>query len=111
MADEVSEFGGEMDSVTGGDPACEVDVPLSAFRVCYIGCFGEVEEDSDSFTGYPACVIGHSVAPLWFWGSGRVYKSWVDNVQGKRGRAARLARGAHNPKVGSSNLPPATKYP
>ena len=27
---------------------------------------------------------------------------------GKRGRAARLARGAHNPKVGSSNLPPAT---
>jgi len=28
--------------------------------------------------------------------------------KGKRGRAARLARGAHNPKVGSSNLPPAT---
>ncbi len=26
----------------------------------------------------------------------------------ERGRAARLARGAHNPKVGSSNLPPAT---
>jgi hypothetical protein len=27
----------------------------------------------------------------------------------ERGGAARLARGAHNPKVGSSNLPPATK--
>ena len=29
-------------------------------------------------------------------------------ISGERGGAARLARGAHNPKVGSSNLPPAT---
>ena len=37
-----------------------------------------------------------------------VYKR-IDCLFGsERGRAARLARGAHNPKVGSSNLPPAT---
>ena len=40
--------------------------------------------------------------------SHRVYKR-IDCLFGaERGRAARLARGAHNPKVGSSNLPPAT---
>jgi len=40
--------------------------------------------------------------------SHRVYKR-IDCLFGsERGGAARLARGAHNPKVGSSNLPPAT---
>ena len=41
------------------------------------------------------------------WGSD-VYKSMVGYVLVERGGAARLARGAHNPEVGSSNLPPAT---
>jgi hypothetical protein len=41
-------------------------------------------------------------------GAGRVYKIMVGVCVLERGRAARLARGAHNPKVGSSNLPPAT---
>ena len=43
-------------------------------------------------------------------GSHRVYKR-IDCLFGsERGGAARLARGAHNPKVGSSNLPPATNF-
>ncbi len=41
------------------------------------------------------------------WG-GEVYKSMEWYVLVERGGAARLARGAHNPEVGSSNLPPAT---
>ena len=41
------------------------------------------------------------------WG-GEVYKSMEWYVLLERGGAARLARGAHNPEVGSSNLPPAT---
>ncbi len=41
------------------------------------------------------------------WG-GDVYKSMEWYVLVERGGAARLARGAHNPEVGSSNLPPAT---
>ena len=39
---------------------------------------------------------------------GEVYKSMEWYVLVERGGAARLARGAHNPEVGSSNLPPAT---
>ena len=39
---------------------------------------------------------------------GEVYKSMEGYVLVERGGAARLARGAHNPEVGSSNLPPAT---
>ena len=39
---------------------------------------------------------------------GEVYKSMEGYGLLERGGAARLARGAHNPEVGSSNLPPAT---
>lgn len=39
---------------------------------------------------------------------GEVYKRMEGYGLLERGGAARLARGAHNPKVGSSNLPPAT---
>ena len=55
------------------------------------------------------CLSGILVAFLSVFGcGGRVYKRMVVDRFLERGRAARLARGAHNPKVGSSNLPPAT---
>ena len=68
--------------------------------------FSLVVEDTYSLLGdvslaasahFCVCLVSH-----------RVYKR-IDCLFGtERGGAARLARGAHNPKVGSSNLPPAT---
>ena len=97
-----------MYAIPARDPTREGSVALRSLGVCPLEALGEGEEYLDSLVGYSSSVVGHLVSTLGLGESGRVYKSWVDIVAGKRGRAARLARGAHNPKVGSSNLPPAT---
>jgi hypothetical protein len=68
--------------------------------------FGLVVEDAYALVGdVSLAASAHFCVCL---GSHRVYKR-IDCLFGsERGGAARLARGAHNPKVGSSNLPPAT---
>ena len=106
--DEVLEVGWEVDSVPAREAAGEYNVSLRPLGVFQLLLLGEVKEYSYPLPGDPSRVVGHSFSLLGLGESGRVYKSWVDILGGKRGRAARLARGAHNPKVGSSNLPPAT---
>ena len=99
------EIGGEVDAVAGGQSHGEADVAVGAFRVCSAGPLGLVEEDAYPLEGdSPRVTHG----PRLLGGEGEIYKSWVAIASAERGRAARLARGAHNPKVGSSNLPPAT---
>ena len=101
-----------MNAVSARDAAGEGRVPLRPLRVLPLLTHGECEEYPDPLGGYSSRVVWHRISPLGLGESGRVYKSWVAIFGGKRGRAARLARGAHNPKVGSSNLPPATtSYP
>jgi hypothetical protein len=74
--------------------------------VCGVGLFGLVVEDVYALVGdVSLAASAHFCVCV---GSHRVYKR-IDCLFGsERGGAARLARGAHNPKVGSSNLPPAT---
>ena len=108
-ADAAPEFAWNMNAVPAGYLPGQGGVALRPLGVCSLEALGECEEYSYSFVGYSSGVVGHRVSTLGLGESGRVYKSWVAIFGGKRGRAARLARGAHNPKVGSSNLPPATK--
>ena len=71
-----------------------------------VDVFGLLVEDAYSLLGdvVVACAAHFCVCLVSQW----VYKRIVGLFGTERGRAARLARGAHNPKVGSSNLPPAT---
>ena len=109
-ADSSSEVPGEVGPGAHSDPAGEVDVSLGEVGVLGECLLSLLEEDADALLGYPCGPsVGHSgcLFPVFGCG-GRVYKRMVVDRFLERGRAARLARGAHNPKVGSSNLPPAT---
>ncbi len=68
-------------------------------------CLNRVRMRSSGILVLGGICVGLFSGFVW-WGD--VYKSIVGYVLVERGGAARLARGAHNPKVGSSNLPPAT---
>ena len=109
-ADEAPKLPGDVYTVPTGNSARQGGVSLCPLGVGSLEPLSECEEYPDSFVGYAPGVVDHLVSPLGLGKSGRVYKSWVDIMRVERGRAARLARGAHNPKVGSSNLPPATTY-
>ena len=84
----------------------EPGVASAEFGVVGVDLFGLPVEYAYALLGdfvvassahFCVCLVSH-----------RVYKHIVCLFGRKRGGAARLARGAHNPKVGSSNLPPAT---
>ncbi len=107
-ADPMLQVGREVEPVPRGYAPGEVDVSLRPVGLGGVGGLGEAEEGPYPLGRYPLLFARLGSPPLGLGESGRVYKSWVDILGGKRGRAARLARGAHNPKVGSSNLPPAT---
>ena len=109
-ADLAAEVWGEVSAGALGDLAGEVDVALGTLGVAGVCGLCLLEEGVDPFQGDFGGLFGHFGLPLGrVWGLGiefiRVW--WLNGVL-ERGRAARLARGAHNPKVGSSNLPPAT---
>ncbi len=106
-AEEAPEVAGYVDPVPTRNAAGDLDVSLGSLGVLYLVALGEPEQYPDPLSRYPLRVIRHACRPRLV-GSGRVYKSWAGDTVAERGRAARLARGAHNPKVGSSNLPPAT---
>ena len=84
----------------------KVGVPPAELRILLISLPSEPMKNIDPFQRYLSCVRRHSDHSLG--DTGR----FIRLVQGisveQRGGAARLARGAHNPKVDSSNLSPAT---
>ena len=81
-------------------------VASAELGVCGVDVFGLLVEYAYSLLGdVVVAAAAHFCGCLV---SQWVYKRIVSLFGRKRGRAARLARGAHNPKVGSSNLPPAT---
>ncbi len=111
-ADLAAEVGGQVGAGALGDLAGEVDVALGELGVPGVCGLCLLEEGADPFQGDLGVLFGHFGLPfgrVWGLGIEFIRVGWVFGLL-QRGRAARLARGAHNPKVGSSNLPPATIF-
>ena len=100
------DVGWELGACALGDAAEEPDVSAALGGVGAVRLFGLVEEYLYALLRDASGVCaGHFICGLGGW---KVYKTIGLLIWSERGGAARLARGAHNPKVGSSNLPPAT---
>lgn len=83
-----------------------MDVPLGQLRVLLDRLLGHPVQGLDALSRYFPGVSGcHAVYAFDFMVSGMFISLYHGISEEQRGRAARLARGAHNPKVGSSNLP------